>query len=188
MVNVVRQRAVVTGQVGCNNMKNSHFLRTRHGFTLIELMITITVLSILLLMGSNLTRAWIDRSQVNNTITIVKNTMSQAKTAALRNPQNSLSNAPSVSVCLDSSNTLHIVRANVANTTPCNLSSTSNSLLQSVALADGVSIKHGAVLFACLSFNSRGMITANTDPNCSTLTHLDFEVKKNNEIANIKVL
>lgn len=174
--------------IGCNNMKKTQFFPQQQGFTLIELMISITILAILLVMGSSLTQTWIDRSQVNNTMTIVKNTMSQAKVAALRNPNNSLSSTPSVSVCLDSSNTLHIVRANVANSTPCSLSSANNTLLQSTALANGINIKHGTALFACLSFNSRGMITGNTDPNCSTLTHLDFEVKKNNEIANIKVL
>ena len=169
-------------------MKISQLLPRQLGFTLIELMITITILAILLVMGSSLTQTWIDRSQVNNTITIVKNTMLQAKVAALRNPYNSLSNTPSVSVCLDSSNILHIIRANIASTEPCSTTSANNSLLQSTPLASGISIKHGTVLFACLSFNSRGMITPNTDPNCSTLTHLDFEVKKNHESADIKIL
>lgn len=169
-------------------MNKLRFLPQQHGFTLIEMMISITILAILLVMGSSLTQTWLDRSQVNSAITVLKNSMAQAKAAALRNPNNALLNTPSVSVCLDSSNTLHIIRANIASTAPCSPTSANNSLLQSTPLANGISIKHGTALFACLSFNSRGMITANTDPNCSNLTHLDFEVKKNHESAYIKIL
>lgn len=174
--------------IGRHNMKKPQHLMKQQGFTLIELMISITILAILLVMGASLTQQWVDRSQVNSTMTILKNTMLQAKVAALRNPVNSLSNRPSVSVCLDNNNALNIIRANALSDTPCDLSSADNTLLQSTPLANGISIKHGTLLFACLSFNSRGMVTTNTDPNCSTLTHLDFEVKKNHERADIKIL
>ena len=127
-------------------MKISQLLPRQHGFTLIELMITITILAILLVMGSSLTQTWIDRSQVNNTITIVKNTMLQAKVAALRNPYNSLSNTPSVSVCLDSSNILHIIRANIASTEPCSTTSANNSLLQSTPLASDDSLSFALIM------------------------------------------
>lgn len=161
----------------------------QQAFTLIELMISITLASILLMMGSSLTQRWVDRSQVNNTISIMQNTMSQAKAAALRNPYNSTTNSPAVHVCLDqSSNSLHIIRTKSNTSSPCDLTATDNTVLQSTALARGISIKHGTHLFACLSFNSRGMLTANSDPNCSTLTHLDFEVIKNHETALIKIL
>lgn len=161
----------------------------QHGFTLIELMITITLASILLMMGASLTQTWVDRSHVNNAISIMQNTMSQAKVAALRNAYNSPSNSSSVNVCLDpNTNIMRIIRTKSATVSPCDTTSTENTILQSTALARGISIKHGSHLFACLSFNSRGMITANTDPNCSTLTHLDFEVIKNHETALIKIL
>ncbi len=54
------------------NIPKDKIKRTK-GFTLVELMITILIMTILLLMGTSLTSSWITRSQVNNASSILKN-------------------------------------------------------------------------------------------------------------------
>mgnify|MGYP005830621547 CR=1 FL=1 len=69
-----------------NHLKKQH--PAQSGFTLIELMITITVMTIVLFMGSSLTSAWIDQSQVNNATSSIQSAISQAKALALCNTNN----------------------------------------------------------------------------------------------------
>ena len=97
---------------------------TQTGFTLIELMITIALFSILLMLGSSLTRTWVDRSQVNSALTTFKTAVTQAKASALRNTNNQLISNSSVSVCLDSTtNTLNIIRTALNSTNVCEIPS-----------------------------------------------------------------
>ena len=164
------------------------FASTQHGITLIELMIVITILSILLFIGTSLTRAWIDRSQVTNTLNIISNSVQQAKVMALRNPENQPLSQTAVHLCLESStNTLHIVRPKISTSSACDLSSSDNVVLQSTALASGISIQQSGNAFNCLAFNAAGVVVSSGDP-CASQRQLRFTVSKHNETADITLM
>lgn len=166
------------------NIKSIH---QYNGFTLVELMITITVLSIILFMGVSITQSWIDRSQVNNAINILKNSITQAKTAAIRNTNNQAMGQPAVSLCVQN-NQLLIIRNKNNDATNCSLTNANNTLLKKSELAKDILIKQNNAAFNCIAFNSVGMVTQVTGTTCSTNSNLSFVVEKNNETANITVL
>lgn len=166
------------------NIKSLH---QHQGFTLVELMITITVLSLILFMGVSITRSWIDRSQVNNSINIIRNSLTQAKTAAIRNTDNQAMTQPAVSVCVQNDQLL-IIRNKNNDAANCSLTNSNNTLLKKSDLAKDIRIKQGNSSFSCIAFNSVGMVTQVTGTTCSTNSNLSFVVEKNNEIANFTVL
>ena len=162
--------------------------KSERGITLIELMIVITVLTILMFMGTSLTRSWIDRSQVNNTINILRNSVQQAKVMALRNPENQALNQAAIHLCLDeTNNSLHIVRPKADTSNECSLSSSNNIVLQSTDLASNVFIQHNNSQFKCLAFNAAGVVVS-TGGQCATQNQLRFKVGKNNESADITLM
>lgn len=164
------------------------FSNTQRGITLIELMIVITVLAILLFMGTSLTRSWIDRSQVNSTLNILKNNVQQAKVMALRNPENQALNQAAIHLCLDEThNSLHIVRPKADTTNECDLSSSNNVVLQSTSLATDVFIQHAGSPLECLAFNAAGVLVS-TGGHCASQSQLRFKVGKNNESADITLM
>lgn len=175
-----------------NRSQGSH--SNQGGFTLIELMITIAVLSILLLIGSALTSAWVDRSQVNNSVSALKNAVFQAKSAALRNTNDQPTNYPAVSVCFDrETNTINVVRAAAYTPNACLASidntPSQNYILQSYPIASGIALKTNAIDFECLAFNSSGVLILATGitTTCLNDANLKIDIEKNNEKANIQV-
>lgn len=167
------------------NLQNA--LKKQTAFTLIELMITITILTLLLFMGSTLTRSWIDRSQVTSALSTLKNSITKAKVAALRNSDNQPLSNPAATVCVD--NTTHqinVVRALIHSTNSCDISSANNKLLHSLPIAEGILIKQGSTQVDCLSFNSAGILL--TTASCSANTNLTFTVEKNDETADINII
>lgn len=166
----------------------SQTIKSQTGFTLIELMITITVLSILIFIGSSLTTSWIDRSQVNSTATQFKNAVSTAKVAAVRNPNSIALNATAVTVCIDSNTkTLNVIRLASPTATLCS-SSAPNTLLQQVQLPAGIRILQGNATLQCLRFNADGMLNTSTGSACSVHPTFNFKVEKNNESADLEFM
>lgn len=168
--------------------------QAQRGFTLIELMITIAVLALLLFIGSALTSAWIDRSQVNNGLSSLKNAVSQAKSAALRNTNDQPTEHPAASVCFDNqNNTINVVRATQFTTNAClvsaNSTPTQNYVLQSFTLAKGIELKENSIDFECLAFNSSGVlvVASGLTGSCSNQTNLKIDIEKNDEKAQIQV-
>lgn len=172
-------------QIGQNEMsKINRFIRSQTGFTLIELMITITVLTILLFIGSSLTRAWIDQSQVNNAISSIQNAISQAKAKAIRNKNNTSFNEAAASVCIypwqDSlepkpKTVIKVVYGSCPLDEP-------DDALQSFELSN-ITIQQGAASLNCLDFNYLGTLVS--DSRCSNISNPTLTIGKNNETATI---
>lgn len=160
----------------------------QHGITLIELMIVITVLSILLFMGTSLTRSWIDQSQVTSALNIFKNNVQQAKVMALRNPENQSLSQAAIHLCFNSTTShLYILRPKANTNNVCDASSSNNVVLQSTNLASGVFIQHQNATFECLAFNAAGVVVPTGD-RCASQQQLRFKVGKNNESADITLM
>lgn len=158
------------------------------GFTLVELMITITVLTLILMMASNLGRSWIDRSQVTHAMGAFKSAVSQAQVAALRNTNNQPVNEASVSVCWDASNsTMRIVRVAHGSQQVCQ-DVAQNTVLQTISLPKGLAIQQGNAAFHCISFNSAGVVIVAESSNCASDTKSTFKVGKNDETADLSLI
>lgn len=168
--------------------------RQQQGFTLIELMITLVILAVLLFMGTNLTRSWVDRSQVDGAMASVKNAVSQAKSAALRNTNNQPTNYAAASVCYDqTNNTLNVVRAAREANNACLVTTEDapeqNYILNRFPLAKGITLKVGNTNFECLSFNSAGVLVSADGVNgtCSNQLNLKIDVEKNDEEVQVSI-
>ncbi|WP_436913946.1 pilus assembly FimT family protein [Acinetobacter schindleri] len=152
--------------------------RSKHtGFTLIELMITITVLAIILMIGSSLTRSWIDQSQVNNAVSALQEAVTQTKAIAIRNTHNTTLQEASASLCIYGS-TIQIIHGSCP-------SIESNTALQTFSLSEGVSIKENANELRCMDFNYIGVIVPGST--CLTTAPPTLIVGKNNESAEITI-
>jgi type IV pilus assembly protein PilA len=159
------------------------------GFSLIELMMAIAILTLLMMVGSQLSRAWTDRAHVNSTVFSLKNAVSQAKIAALRNTNNYPVHHPSTSVCWDeAAASIHVIRADVGSTNGCDPSSSFNTVLYQFKTAKDIGIKQQSTLFTCLTFNAAGFLVTTPGSVCSTIQDLSFKVEKNNEEASFKIM
>ncbi len=163
------------------NIPKDKIKRTK-GFTLVELMITILIMTILLLMGTSLTSSWITRSQVNNASSILKTAVFQARVAAIRNTNNKTSTAIATSVCIDYSNkVIHILR--IKSGTTC--STSGNEILKSMTFSEGITIKKDTSLVNCFAFSTTGILMSASS---CTATLDDIKVKKNDDEIKINIV
>lgn len=163
----------------------SHSSSAQHGLTLIELLIVLSIVSILLMKGVGLSMSWVHRSQVNEAITLLKNNVQQAKVLALRNTSNQPLNEATIHLCLNQQeNKLYIIRPQQGSpSNVCNTAHNANTVLKTSTLAHGIYINNNQHTFYCIAFNAAGM-PLSTNNTCTTST-LNFEVGKSNEKANI---
>lgn len=150
-------------------------------------MITITVMTIILFMGSSLTSAWIDQSQVNYATSSIQSAISQAKAIALRNKHNTTLNETAASICL------YPWQTSTPSTPPapktaikviygsCPTSEPSDAIY-SISLSN-ISVTQGITYFNCLDFNYIGVLTPSSS--CSATATPTLTVRKNNETATI---
>lgn len=158
-------------------MANTQFKTQQVGFTLIELMITITLLGVILMMGTSLTRAWIHQSQVNSALKTVQEATTQTKAFALRNTHNTGINEPSASLCLYNS-TIKIIYGICPTIEP-------SDVIQTFELSKGISIKEGTDTFICMEFNYVGVVLPSST--CTHSTNPTLTIGKNNENAEIVI-
>lgn len=163
--------------------KRQHIIIQQKGLTLIELMITISLITIVLFMGSSLTSAWIDQSQVNNATSSIQNAISQAKALALRNKDNTPLSAAAASVCLTSESSENVIKIVIGECT------TATSTVQSMPISNRVTIKedpNSTEQVTCISFNSIGVVIP-ISPHCLTSSNPTLTIGKNNETATIVI-
>lgn len=149
------------------------------GFTLLELMTVIALISLIMAIVVPLGRGWVDSTHVNSAVSSLKHATMLAKSSALRNSDNHPMGTVAVSVCFDKdSSTLQVVKSN-----DCDLG---GQLLQDYPIATGVSIKASdGIDFSCLAYDSAGILLAL--PGCSTNTQ-GFNIAKNDDEVTIDVI
>ena len=157
-------------------MKINHFINNQ-GFTLIEMMITITLLVFILFIGSSLTRSWIDQSQVNSAINTLQDAISQTKAIAIRNTNNTTMQEASASMCIYDKS-IKIVYGICPSLEPSNA-------IQSFSIASGITIKQGNDPLHCMDFNYVGALVPASS--CSTTSTPTLTIGKNNETAEIVI-
>ena len=154
------------------------------GFTLVELIVTLAIASTLLLAGSYLTVAWTDRAKVNNTVSIIKSSVANARALAIRNERALLSNEPSVSICINyEDNTLGII--DILNPGTICKENQSGNLVKHYDIAKGIEINQNDSLVNCFAINASGLANKSL---CHTTLTDEITVRKGNEKFNFKLL
>ncbi|MBD8495544.1 prepilin-type N-terminal cleavage/methylation domain-containing protein [Pseudomonas syringae] len=140
-------------------------MKRNRGFTLIELMITLAVFSLMVTMGAQLTRSWVDSARQRDVAGLLKQGISRAKATALRNPGGALNSWPAAALCR-SGQVLKLY--SVTDQASINCASTSNILWQA-SLPGAATIQAGGTDISCVAFNSRGL-PVNGSASCTTST------------------
>jgi type IV pilus assembly protein PilA len=128
-------------------------MKRHQGFTLIELLVTLAIFSFLIVMGGQLTKAWVDSARQRDAASLLKQGINRAKATALRNPGGALESAPAAALCR-SGQTLKLF--SIAQSGSINCSSTAN-ILWTAQLPGSATIQVSGSDFSCVAFNSRGL-------------------------------
>lgn len=135
------------------------------GFTLIELMITVSIVAILAVTGIALTANWSKQTEINQTSMALQSAFQLAKAAAIRNASASEPTAIASQLCLDSTNNkLTVHRA--SNSAPADCQSPT---IFEFALHPKIDIQHrNSKPFKCFSFNHYGLMVSTPANDCSS--------------------
>lgn len=137
----------------------------QRGFTLVELMIVILIVTILLLMAVPLTAKWVGTANVNSATTLFNQGAAWAKSRALRNTGNVALNAPAAYLVLingaanaTGTGTLCVQDATTVN--PGNLGCT--NALWTAKLPQATSATLNGAASQCIAFSPNGLPAAAT--------------------------
>lgn len=158
-------------------------LQKYKGFTLVELVVVISIIGVLLMAGSSLTSAWVDGSKVNNASSAFKNAVFQARIAALRNTKNKESNQPAASVCVEDGSIKVII---VGSNASLVCESVTSSLAQNISISKGISITQGGAIVKCLTFSPAGLLLS--FPGCTNNTNDKITIERNDEKSEIYII
>jgi|SRR5450830_444288 len=134
------------------------------GFTLIEMMITITLFGLLLLVGVPLTQSWANSGYQRDAVGLLKQGISRAKSIALRNQGTVHDSAPAAVLCRSGQN-LKLFSLTTGQTIDC---TATTQILWSTPLPNAAVIQVASVDLACIAFSNRGFALSNGS--CTTGT------------------
>ena len=133
------------------------------GVSLIELMVTITILSILVLAGTSLTGLWSKQAELDKATMSLKSAMSLSRSIAIRNQFAKNMNDTASQMCFDATNkeiTVH--KATATGSASCG-----SPIVFSYPLSPTIDIKNtNNTNFNCFAFNNFGRIMSDNAGNC----------------------
>lgn len=150
-------------------------MRGSAGFTLIELMIGITIMALLLLAAAPFTQNWVDGNRQMRARSNLVEAVSQARALAMRNPRalDLARAAQGVAAVVYDKDTfqLCVVRRNSAGTAwdDCAAAEWRGTITEPAGLRLASGAGPGAPDFLCAAFDSRGLLVASTlgDASCT---------------------
>lgn len=144
------------------------------GFSLVELLVVITIIGILAAAASPLSRSWIDSSNVTKLDGLMNQAVGRAKAVALQNQFAVIGSQPSAALCFNQGQTnVYLVEATAnANANEAAVPATcqnaaANSIWQQELPVNSKVMQSNAAL-SCLCYDSKGR-TTNSDA-CNTCT------------------
>ncbi|WP_437882452.1 prepilin-type N-terminal cleavage/methylation domain-containing protein [Pseudomonas sp. LRF_L74] len=150
-----------------------------HGFSLIELLVTLALLAFLLMLAVPFTSAWSSSAKLRDTENLLLQGAGRAKALAQRNHYGMTGNQVAARLCFDSQELkLQLYQASSSDEASC-----SGTPIWSAAVPQGATIKDGSTDFACLAMDSRGLLLAKDS--CSTTTSYTLEVGSENVVTTI---
>lgn len=148
-------------------------LSFQRGFSLIELMVTITILAILVTAGSAFTAQWSKQAELDKAVMSFKSAIDIAKSTALRNEYATAQTLPATQLCLDANT--HELTVRKATSTAS--ASCSTPIIFSAALSPSIEISHTVTTsdFNCFALNSSAQVISEVTGNCKT--HLNISIR-----------
>ncbi|WP_151981876.1 pilus assembly FimT family protein [Acinetobacter guerrae] len=134
------------------------------GISLIELMITITLLAILVVTGTAFTAQWAKQAELDKAVMSLRSAMSLAKSIALRNEFATTVSLPASQLCFDSlTKELTVRKASLDTSASC-----TSSIVSSVFLSNSIEINQSSdnTSFKCFALNNYGQIITEITGNC----------------------
>ena len=152
------------------------------GLSLIELMVTITILAILVVTGTSLTALWSKQAEVDKATMSLKSAMDLAKSTAIRNEFAKSMNYDAASqICFDQNKKeLSVHKATATESASC-----TTTIVFSYPLSQTIEIKDAnSNDFKCFSFNHFGQVSTDITGNCKTNLSLTISNGSLNETNN----
>ena len=135
------------------------------GVSLIELMVTITILGILVMLGTSLTSLWSKQAELDKASMSLKSAMGLAKATAIRNEYAISSTLVASQICFDKdSKHLYVHKASPSGSASC-----SSPIVFDYPLNSAIDINNAnTTSFKCFAFNPFGQVTTEITNNCKT--------------------
>ncbi|NKF21178.1 pilus assembly FimT family protein [Solimonas marina] len=145
------------------------------GFSLIEMMVVIAIISMLTMLGVPLTSNWVASAQLRETQAALAQGIARAKAISLRNP-GAVGDDVAAAILCRSNDQLRLITAADADGATC-----SDTTQWSAALSTQTTIEAGGGAFSCVAFDNRGLtlnpsVAGSGSDHC--LTSLDFTLSK----------
>lgn len=152
------------------------------GFTLIELMVTLAVMSILLMAGVPLTQGWLNSAHQRDAASVLQQGIARAKAMALRNPAGVVgADKPAALLCLN--DTSLMLAQPVAGQSAFNCGQVGNAqVVWSSALPKQVTIESDNKSFRCVALDNRAL-PFQSSPSGLDCATVDLAVKAGREDA-----
>nr|WP_228724053.1 prepilin-type N-terminal cleavage/methylation domain-containing protein [Psychrobacter sp.]QJS05949.1 pre-pilin like leader sequence [Psychrobacter sp.] len=156
------------------------FGSNENGVSLIELMITITILSILVLAGTSLTGLWSKQAELDKATISLKSGVSLARSIAIRNEFPHQTAYMASQICFNRiNNELSVHKATATESASC-----STPVAFKYPLSQTIEIKNNNIDFLCFSFNHLGQVS-NDIGSCETNLSLTISNGSLNETLNL---
>lgn len=138
------------------------------GVSLIELMVTITILSILVLAGTSLTGLWSKQAELDKATMSLKSAMSLGRSTAIRNQSGQKMDDIVSQICFGN-NKLSVHKAPKPTEPATGPASCSSPIVFSYPLSSTIEIKDtNGTRFKCFAFNNFGQVINVDTANCKS--------------------
>lgn len=139
------------------------------GVSLIELMVTITILSILVLAGTSLTGLWSKQAELDKATMSLKSAMSLGRSTAIRNQSGQKMDDIVSQICFGNNKlSVHKAPKPTEPATATATASCSSPIVFSYPLSSTIEIKDtNGTKFKCFAFNNFGQVMNENTGNCS---------------------
>lgn len=137
--------------------------KKQQGVTLIELMVTITILGILVVVGTSLTSLWSKQAELDKALMSMQSAVSLARSTALRNEFSQNNDYVASQLCFD----LDSKEISVHKATSSSSASCSSTVVFNYPLNLNIEINNiDTTIFKCFAFNNFGQIATEVTGNC----------------------
>lgn len=137
------------------------------GFTLVEVMVVVTLVAILCVAGSPFTRAWTTNSEIVTAKGVLSQAVSRAKSLAMRNQLGIDTGQSAAAICLDSNKKLEVRYASVTGTSNVNCNVNVGTVNWKSSVSTNITLKNSSNTLSCLCFDSKGQPN-NTASGCTS--------------------